>query len=59
MTLQCECGGAVEITSQSYPHDDGGRAFEAYRCVSCGRRGTYTFGDGGDRRTGCLTSGGY
>lgn len=38
MVLRCNCGGALEITSQSY-NDNGG--FESYECASCGRTGGY------------------
>jgi hypothetical protein len=55
MTLRCECGGAVELTGQSYGEDV---AFESYECASCGRTGSYTFGADGERMTGCLTDGG-
>ena len=61
MTLVCECGGSLEITHQQYDRDaDGnitgeGQAYEEYRCMSCGRTGSYTFGDGGEHMTGCLT----
>jgi len=50
-TLRCQCGGAVEIVNQSYSGD---RAFESYQCVSCGRRGSFTFGSGRSDRSGCL-----
>ena len=52
-TLRCECGGAVELTSGSYD-DDSGRAFETYECASCGRKGTFTFGNGRSSKSGCL-----
>lgn len=64
MVLQCECGGALEITENSYDRDsDGniteeGSALEVYECVSCGRTGTYRFGDGGESTSGCVTSAG-
>lgn len=51
MTLRCACGGAVELTAQSYGEES---AVERYECVSCGATGTYRFGAGGDRVTGCL-----
>jgi hypothetical protein len=54
MTLVCECGShALEITSQSYGEKT---AFEAYKCEDCGRTGSYTFGNGQDRMSGCLTT---
>lgn len=55
MTLQCECGGAVEILDGSDP-DDGPTYWERYRCVSCDRTGSYTFGPDGETKTGCLTT---
>ncbi len=53
MTLRCECGGMLEITGQNYGKTD---ALEEYECVDCGRTGTYSFGDGPERMTGCVTS---
>lgn len=38
MVLQCNCGGALELTRQAY-NDNGG--FEAYECASCSRTGGY------------------
>lgn len=55
MALRCDCGGALELTGQSYGDDS---AFESYECVSCGRRGTYSFGGPTETKTGCVTSGG-
>jgi len=55
MTLQCECGGVVEIQSQSYGDTS---AVETYKCLSCGRTGTFRFGDGTSSKTGCLTENG-
>lgn len=52
MVLQCECGGAIEITEQSYGVNV---AFEKYECVACGRTGTYSFGNGQERASGCVT----
>jgi len=54
MTLQCECGGALEITSQHYPDD--GMAHESYKCVSCGRVGGFRFGKGREETSGCVTT---
>lgn len=52
-TLRCECGGAVEIVDQTYSEETD-RAFESYECVCCGRRGSFTFGNGRSDKTGCL-----
>ena len=52
-TLRCECGGCVEIQEGSYD-DATGRAFETYECVNCGRRGSFTFGNGRSEKSGCL-----
>lgn len=49
--IQCECGGALKLQSQSYGEDT---AFESYECASCGETGTYTFGDCQDRVSGCV-----
>ncbi|GAB6862354.1 hypothetical protein ACFR97_07270 [Haloplanus litoreus] len=62
MTLRCECGAHdIEIVDAIYPEDDEGRAVgsavERYECQACGRTGTYVFGDGIDRTTGCVTTG--
>jgi len=58
MVLQCKCGGMLEITEQSYPEN--GLAFEQYECVSCGRTGTFKFGEQNgthvERMGGCVTS---
>lgn len=64
MTLTCECGGALEIVEQDYNYDNEGfavgMAFEKYRCASCGRTGTYEFGEQNgqhtDRMSGCVTN---
>ena len=62
VTLRCECGGRVEVQTGSYPEDDDGNptgeAIELYECVECGRIGTYSFGDGRDRTSGCVTTSG-
>jgi len=59
MVLRCECGSSVELTNQSYPEGDG-LAFETYECTTCGKIGTFTFGnrDGQhvERMGGCLTT---
>jgi len=52
--LRCKCGGSLEIQSQSYP--DEGMAFESYKCVSCGRTGSFRFGKGREEMSGCVTS---
>lgn len=52
MTLQCRCGGALELTDQVYTDD---LATERYRCASCGATGTYRFGADGDVMSGCVT----
>jgi len=52
-TLRCDCGGAVEIVDATYSNESD-RAFESYKCVSCGRRGSFTFGNGRSDTTGCL-----
>lgn len=51
MTLQCQCGGALEITSQSY-YENGG--YESYECASCGRTGGYNLGE--NTTSGCVTT---
>ncbi len=60
MVLQCECGGALEITSQHYPEDEEGNntgmAHESYECVSCGRVGGFRFGKGREETSGCVTT---
>ena len=56
MTLRCDCGGALELTYQSYPDDPDATATEQYECVSCGRTGSYQFGGGVDQTSGCVTS---
>jgi len=53
MTLTCECGGALEITDQSYGEET---AFEMYKCASCGKTGSYSFGSGRDKTSGCVTT---
>ncbi|MCD2199099.1 hypothetical protein LPA44_04190 [Halobacterium sp. KA-4] len=63
MTLVCECGSpAIEIVDATYPEDANGNptgtATERYECLDCGRTGTYAFGDGTDRMSGCVTSDG-
>lgn len=56
MVLQCDnCGGALELTSQSYGEES---AVESYQCASCGQTGTYSFGGGIDRKSGCVTENG-
>jgi len=55
MTLQCECGGAVELTSSTYGDN---YATESYQCASCGDSGTLSMGPNGDKMTGCLTENG-
>jgi hypothetical protein len=53
--LRCQCGGPVEVTDGSDPYEDG-RHWEAYKCQSCSRVGTYEFGGSeSDRLRGCLT----
>lgn len=54
MTLQCECGGALELRKQNYTSKS---AFETYECVACGQKGTYRFGDEREETTGCVTYG--
>ena len=59
MTLMCECGSlALSFEEQAYPED--APAYERYRCESCGRTGSYSFGsEGGEKfeqMTGCLTT---
>lgn len=49
MTLQCQCGGALEMTSQSY----GQNSYERYECASCRETGSYRFGDKTET-TGCV-----
>ena len=61
LTLVYECGSAaIEIVDATYPTDDEGTptrtAFERCRYEACGRTGGYSFGDGVDRTTGCLTT---
>lgn len=63
VTLRCECGGPLELTSGSYDRDEDGqitgegRAIETYECVECGRNGSYGFGDHGpDVTRGCVTA---
>ena len=60
MVLRCQCGGSLEIQSQSYPEDENGNnvgmAFESYKCVSCGRTGSFRFGKGREEMSGCVTS---
>jgi len=51
MTLRCECGGAVEITTASHGEE---AAVEQYECVACGSVGTYSFGPYTDGLSGCL-----
>lgn len=55
MTLRCkECGGYdIEITAQSYNEES---AFEAFKCQSCGGKGTLTHHgtSGRTELTGCL-----
>jgi len=50
MTLQCSnCGSyALEITAQSYSDK---RAFESYKCESCGATGNLTHEDSPPRTT--------
>jgi hypothetical protein len=55
MTLRCQCGGRVEIIDGSDPNA-GEPHFEKYECIECGRRGSYTFENGQETMTGCLTS---
>jgi hypothetical protein len=52
MTLQCECGGALELTDQVNTDD---LVTERYRCASCGETGTYRFDVDGDATSGCVT----
>jgi transposase-like protein len=59
--LECECGSpAIEIVDATYAEDADGRptgtAFERYECPDCGRTGNYSFGDGGERTSGCVTT---
>jgi len=61
VTLVCECGSpAIEIVDATYPEDADGRptgtAFERYECQDCGRTGGFSFGDGVERTTGCVTT---
>lgn len=51
--IRCECGGSVEIQSQSYGEDS---AFESYKCVDCGRTGTMRFSNGTETLSGCLVT---
>jgi hypothetical protein len=59
VTLRCECGGVVEVQDGTYPSDSNGRpsgrATETYECVSCGRTGGMSFGDGPTNKWGCLS----
>lgn len=53
--LKCECGGAVVCQDGTDP-DAGPPFVEQYECQTCGRTGSYTFGDGGTEHTsGCVT----
>ena len=56
MVLTCECGGALEITAQSYPDDPDAMAYESYECASCGRTGGFRFGRGREETSGCVTA---
>jgi len=57
--LVCKCGGSLEITSQTYPEDEDGNnigmALEVYECASCGRTGSFKFGQGQEIMSGCVT----
>jgi len=55
MTLQCTCGGAVELTDSSYSEN---YANEEYRCVSCGDTGRLTMGPEMNTKSGCLEENG-
>jgi hypothetical protein len=62
MTLRCKCGALdIEIVDATYPTDADGRpsgtATERYECQVCGRTGSFSFGDGVERTTGCVTTG--
>jgi hypothetical protein len=59
--LVCECGSpAIEKVAATYPTDADGRpvgtAFERYECQDCGRTGSFAFGDGDERASGCVTT---
>ncbi len=63
MTLACTCGSvALEFEEQHYP-DNGGLAYERYRCEACGQTGEYEFGTKNGRHVeemrGCLTDNGH
>jgi hypothetical protein len=44
VTLQCLCGGPVEVTGAN--EGPAGRVRETYRCANCGRIGGFAFGGG-------------
>jgi len=52
MTLVCQCGGVLEIESQSYTKET---AFESYECLECGRTGSLRHDNSGTTLSGCVT----
>jgi len=59
--LACKCGSVdLEFVEQEYPDD--GLAYERYECESCGRKGSYQFGNQNgrhvERMSGCITDNG-
>jgi hypothetical protein len=59
MTLFCECGRTVTRVAASNANSGNGdvpESVERFECPECKKEGTrYSYDDGGEKLTGCLT----